>query len=107
MHLTSIRSLVKYNAAAPIADVSADHVRRAGPVKGGAAESSERSAKPTLDGPEHRANSSRSAMGARHPLAPWQAPFGPLAATDHALRMLMLTAATMLTAIARSRHRGH
>jgi len=39
-------------AVPPLADVHAHHPRRAGLVTGEAAESSERSAKPTLDAPE-------------------------------------------------------
>jgi hypothetical protein len=41
-------------AGVPIADIGADPSRRAGFVKGAAAESSERSPKPTLDEAEHR-----------------------------------------------------
>jgi hypothetical protein len=43
-------------AEAPIADVAADLERRAGMVKGEAAESSQRAAQPTLDQHEHRSH---------------------------------------------------
>jgi hypothetical protein len=45
-------------AVPPLADVHAHHPRRAGLVTGEAAESSERSAKPTLDETEHRVHTS-------------------------------------------------
>jgi hypothetical protein len=50
-------------AGVPIADIAALPARRAGLVKGVAAESSERSAKPTLDEAEHRVHFLVSAMG--------------------------------------------
>jgi hypothetical protein len=50
-------------AGVPIANVAVNPERRAGSVKGEAAESSERLAQPTLDGAEHRVRFNPLAMG--------------------------------------------